>query len=370
MYKVNLDDIRNWVESYKGEKFHAVLTDPPYNLESIKKRFGKPSAKPAKYGMDGAFSRVSKGFMGKEWDTDIAFDPELWKSIKEILYPGAFGLSYMGARTYHRLASAIEDAGFIIHPMIGWVQSQGFPKGTRIDKQIERGLKFSDKNTALVGLKPPPYRKLIEAWKPYRYGVMSLKPCMEPILMFQKPYEGKPVENILDTGAGAINIEDTSFSVGRDFVVNTFDDGAKPFGGGAGHDYTGRTKNKLYPTTFIIDEGTGEPYNNFFYQAKVMKKEREAGLDDFPIDPDTGKRNNHPTLKPIKLNRYFATLLLPPEEYGPRSLLVPFSGAGSEIIGGLLAGWDYVEGIELEEDSVKISLARINYWLENEEAKK
>lgn len=385
MYKVNTDDIRKWVESYKGERFHALLSDPPYNLESIKKRFGNPSAKPAQYGKDGAFSRVSKGFMGKEWDTDVAFNPVLWEGIKEILYPGAFGLAFMGARTYHRLAIALEDAGFIIHPMMGWIQSQGLPKGTRIDTQIDKAL---GREREVIGkIKNPGSTKprismhngwqdepvvtksasrLAEVWEGYRYGLMALKPCMEPILMFQKPYDGKPFRNIIRTGAGALNIAGTEFSTGREFIVNTFDDGAKPFGNAIGQEYTSRTKDKLYPTTIIIDEFVGEPFNNFFYQSKAMKGEKESGLDDLPIDPDTGKRNNHPTVKPIQLNKYLATLLLPPKFYSPRRLLVPFSGTGSEIIGALFAGWDYVEGIELEQASVDISERRIKYWLENE----
>lgn len=76
----------------------------------------------------------------------------------------------------------------------------------------------------------------------------------------------------------------------------------------------------------------------------------------------TRRRNLHPTLKPIALARHLATLLLPPDAYAPRRLLVPFAGAGSEMIGAFLAGWEEIIGVELEADHVAIAEARIAYW--------
>ena len=72
-------------------------------------------------------------------------------------------------------------------------------------------------------------------------------------------------------------------------------------------------------------------------------------------------QNHHPTVKPLSLTKYLATLIKPPT--GGR-LLVPFSGSGSEMIGGLQAGWEYVEGVELTEEYIPIAEARIKYWLE------
>jgi DNA modification methylase len=368
-FKIANNDIRKWIDDYQGEKFHALLSDPPYNLESISKRFGKKGSVPAKHGKDGAFARTGKGFMGKDWDSQVAFDTELWIKIKDILYPGAFCLCFMG-RNYHRLATAVEDAGFIIHPLIAWVQSQGFPKATRIDTQIDRmngakrevigKLENPTSNNRQVYQKgwaenpdvTAPATDDAKMWEGYRYGLQALKPCMEPIVMFQKPYEGKPVLNIMKTGAGALNIAETKFSKDREFAVNRFDSGMKPFGNGAGHSYKTEVENKLYPANVIIDEGVGEPFANFFYQAKASKKEKDAGLED---------GNKHPTIKPLELTKYLATLLLPPVKYDTR-LLVPFSGTGSEVIGGLTAGWDFVYGVELEEESYKTSLKRIEYW--------
>jgi site-specific DNA-methyltransferase (adenine-specific) len=73
-------------------------------------------------------------------------------------------------------------------------------------------------------------------------------------------------------------------------------------------------------------------------------------------------KNVHPTVKPLALNRYLANLILPPKRETPRRLLVPFSGSGSEMIGGLQAGWEHVVGIEQEADYVAIANARIRHW--------
>ena len=124
-------------------------------------------------------------------------------------------------------------------------------------------------------------------------------------------------------------------------------------------------------------DGEGGP-SRFFYCAKVSTKERNAGLAAFadkewaadgacvpalerrPFNPS---KNNHPTLKPIALTEYLARLLLVPARTDgqPRRLLVPFSGAGSEMIGALKAGWDEVWGIEMDGDYVRIACARIEH---------
>ena len=89
---------------------------------------------------------------------------------------------------------------------------------------------------------------------------------------------------------------------------------------------------------------------------------REVSIDNPYQRGETTRRNIHPTIKPISLSRYLATLLLPPAAYGPRRLLIPFAGAGSEAIGAMLAGWEDITGVELESDHVAIANARIAYW--------
>ena len=123
------------------------------------------------------------------------------------------------------------------------------------------------------------------------------------------------------------------------------------------------------------------------YQAKASRSERDAGLEGMAqsarrmfasggrtlvdgvwTETDSAplpRRNIHPTCKPIDLIRWLATLLLPPAEYAPRRVLVPFAGSGSEMIGCGLAGWDEIVGVELMPEYAEIAEARLAHWLEN-----
>lgn len=392
-----------WSEDCKKDKFHAILCDPPYHLTTITKRFGKENSAPP---ADGVFRRTSKGFMGKTWDGgDLAAQPDTWKALASVLHPGAFIMAYGGTRTYHRMAVAAEDAGLIVHPAIGWLYSSGMPKGTRLDNKIE------DENLA-------------RDWGGHRYGLQALKPAFEFIGVWQKPYEGKPITCITETGSGALWIRgglisgdqwalETETRVGRvpanfvlthapdcrligyaddSFVINRFVDGAKPFGGGAGHAYEAeiiscgkipvwecveecpcrqleivgekhkRTINKIpggVARFFFQSDWTSEiterikQNDNFFYCPKPSPNEKNAGLV---------LKNPHPTKKPIALNRYLATLLLPPKRYEPRRLFNPFAGSGSEVIGAVLAGWEVVIGVEIDAQYVEVANQRIEFW--------
>lgn len=238
-YKLIHSDAIKWARRYAAHRkcgegiplYHALLCDPPYHLQSITKRFGKAGSKQAQYGRDGAFQRTSKGFMGKTWDGgDVAFRPETWRAFYRILHPGAFGMAFGGSRTSHRMATAIEDAGFRIFPLIGWVYGSGFPKATRLDTQID---KAAGKEQEVLGTSPnwreskrnrekdgkmevrgknaglitKPTTDLAHAWQGHRYGLQALKPALEPIIVFQKPYEGRPIDSMVKTGAGALNID-------------------------------------------------------------------------------------------------------------------------------------------------------------------
>lgn len=112
-------DSRDVLKAFPDGYFHAVVCDPPYALVSIVKRFGGANAAPAKEGTDGAYKRASAGFMGRKWDTgETAFAVEFWAEVWRVLKPGGFVIAASGTRTYHRLACAVEDAGFEIRDML------------------------------------------------------------------------------------------------------------------------------------------------------------------------------------------------------------------------------------------------------------
>ena len=94
------------------------------------------------------------GFMGKKWDNSgIAYNVEMWKECLRVLKPGGYLLSFGGTRTYHRMASSIEDAGFEVRDMIEWVYGSGFPKSRNIGKDVEKTNVGGLKNLKQIGTK-------------------------------------------------------------------------------------------------------------------------------------------------------------------------------------------------------------------------
>jgi site-specific DNA-methyltransferase (adenine-specific) len=256
---------------------------------------------------------------------------------------------------------------------------------------------------------------------PYEGYGTALKPAHEPCVLARKPIEGTVANNVLKHGTGGLNIDgsrvDTEDKVDAraghsGFPVSTAD-GSRPlvtqttgrFPANLIHDGSDEVVG-LFPdsksqsggtrgSSQIWGSATGEQQRNgfddsgsaarFFYTAKASKLERNQGLEGFEEvkkntlnsygdqsdveQGDGAKRvgdkgssvaaNFHPTVKPLSLTKYLATLIKPPT--GGR-LLVPFSGSGSEMIGALQAGWEYVEGVELTEEYIPIAEARIKYW--------
>lgn len=230
----NRDHLRRLIA--EGVRVHSVVTDPPYGLTSITKRFGAENAAPAKFGSDGAFQRASGGFMGSKWDsTGIERDPEFWALLYDILLPGGYVLAFSSPRTGHWQACAMEMAGFVMHPFLGWVYGQGFPKDHDAAMAIDKAL-GQPGHKAPVG---EPVRRLRpgaeqhrsgewekledrfyqpgtyvpgtqegEQWNGWAYGAQSLKPALEPIYMGQKPFSEKSgALNLLKHGVGAVNID-------------------------------------------------------------------------------------------------------------------------------------------------------------------
>jgi site-specific DNA-methyltransferase (adenine-specific) len=198
-YIINGDSLQE-LKKLPDNSIDSVVTDPPYEL----------------------------GFMGKSWDnTGIANNVELWEEVLRVLKPGGHMLAFSGTRTYHRMVSAIEDAGFEIRDMINWTYGSGFPKNHDISKAIEK-----KKGVKPIGKKPAygaiANRELIDkrGWNNINNALImpetqteeakqwqgfgtALKPSHEPIVLARKPVEGTIAENVLTYGTGALNIDDS-----------------------------------------------------------------------------------------------------------------------------------------------------------------
>jgi site-specific DNA-methyltransferase (adenine-specific) len=368
----------------------AIVTDPPYHLTSIVKRFGSPTAAPAKSnGATGVYARSSGGFMGQQWDGgDIAFRTEVWEECLRVLKPGGHLLAFGGSRTYHRLACAVEDAGFEIRDQIMWVYGSGFPKSLDVSKAID---KMHGADPQVIGFKDPHDSRTAMARSIYGSQLQegagqghavtmpttddarrwqgwgtALKPAHEPIVLARRPLDGTVAETVLAHGTGALNIEGCRIPSEHRIDISA----NKPSG--------------RWPANFIHD-GSDEVLElfpeerqsgsaaRFFYCAKASRAEREAGLDDFNPRRESdriaddlpggdnprnrtnaARRNHHPTVKPIALMRYLIRLVTPPGAV----VLDPFAGSGTTGIAAALEGCEFV-GIEQSADYAAIAEARI-----------
>lgn len=336
----------------------SIVTDPPYGLS----------------------------FMGKRWDVDVP-GTEVWAEALKVLKPGGYLLAFAGTRTYHRMAVAIEDAGFEIRDQIGWVYGSGFPKSHNGE-----------------------------------WGGTALKPAWEPIVLARKALIGTVEKNFEQHGTGGLNID--GCRVGDDVRYNP--PAHNKVGGnsynmsvvGMPADASGTTVAGRWPANLIhdgsdevvsvfpsaqgqqgatgkhkqgavygtVDQGIAgiQPRGDsgsaarFFYCAKASKADREAGLDGIPAvhrsngnkwtdqdyhvakgerppSAESGpRRNTHPTVKPTDLMRYLCRLVTPPGG----TVLDPFMGSGSTGKAAVLEGFRFI-GCELSDEYADIAEARI-----------
>jgi site-specific DNA-methyltransferase (adenine-specific) len=225
-------DCLSVLDALEPNSVDSVVTDPPYHLTSIVKRFGGAEAAPSQEGTDGLYARASRGFMGKQWDGgDIAFRSETWSKVFRVLKPGGHLVAFSAPKCSHRMVCAIEDAGFEIRDGLMWIFGSGFPKSHDVSKGIDRAA-GGEREKIAIGA---PVRRMIPgadqdstgSWvkdngREYQPGVeipatdaarewdgwgTALKPAYEPICLARKPLDGTVAANVLKHGVGAINID-------------------------------------------------------------------------------------------------------------------------------------------------------------------
>lgn len=223
-------DCRVVLKTLPADSVHSCVTDPPYHLTSIVKRFADTAhddatktSERARNRSDG-YARFSTGFMGQTWDGgDIAFRPETWVEVLRVLKPGGWLLAFGGSRTYHRMVCAIEDAGFEIRDQIMWLYGSGFPKSHDVSKGIDKAAgaerevvgpnKFdhlnghANLNVYGAASRPDETASSTDAARQWEGWGTALKPAHEPIVLARKPLIGTVVENVLAHGTGALNID-------------------------------------------------------------------------------------------------------------------------------------------------------------------
>lgn len=401
-FSLHQGDSREVLKKLAENSVDSIVTDPPYHLTTGK----KGGSGPASVNLESPYgrSRIGTGFMGMTWDGgEVAHDPAMWAECLRAAKPGAWLLAFGGTRTYHRLACAIEDAGWELRdsPLRGhmhqpedcpWLMAWGFGSGFPKSHNGE-------------------------------WGGTALKPAWEPIVCARKPLIGTVEANWREHGTGALNIdgcriegestirekaagrgqfphEDDSWepkavTVGSDqgrWPANLILDGSDevvalfPREAGAAAPVTVRNGDKFRGTygafagnidedgsTFHADSGSAA---RFFYCAKASREDRNEGCEAFERKPlnwssgtqnpgsfqaegtDRTSPNSHPTVKPTDLMAYLCRLVTPKGGL----VLDPFMGSGSTGKAAMLEGFRFV-GIDLSAEYIEIARARIDFAL-------
>lgn len=342
----------------------AIVTDPPYGLN----------------------------FMGNHWDYDVP-DADAWRACLRVLKPGGHLLAFAGTRTQHRMACAIEDAGFDIRDMIAWIYGSGFPKSMDVSKAIDKAAgaerevvtvatdRRDDGTVLAVGHSGniTSNQAVTEPARQWQGWGTALKPALEPITFARKPLIGTVAQNVLTHGTGAVNVgacrvpgtvttnplvrnagsEVYGSYFGRDgnesvtsegrFPANVIHDGSEevvdgfPLGGsslcktkGFGMGFCGGDRAR--GAGGYADSGSSA---RFFYAAKASRKER-------------GEGNTHPTVKPTALMAYLCRLITQPGGL----VLDPYLGSGTTALAATREGFKFI-GIEREKKYFDIAVARV-----------
>lgn len=287
------DSLNHLTELAKSDcRFDAIITDPPYEI----------------------------CLHGKKWDSSgISFSPELWRLLYAVLKPGGYVAAFAAGRLYHRLALAVEDAGFELYPFLAWKFAGGLPKPVNVSELFDRdnvpereiigrrsGSGFTKANVVQGAQNRSKTEFVMRArhvspeaqqWRGWYYGVNCFKPTMEPILLAQRPYDGRSIDNLRQHGVGALNL------------------------GALKEQYGG------WPSTILE-------------HAKARKSEHQS---------------NHPSVKPIRLMEDLCTLLCPPGGH----ILDPFAGTGTTGVAAARDGFDCTL-IEANPDMAPIVRRRCN----------
>ena len=409
------------------DTFDSCVTDPPYHLTSIVKRFGATAvgddtqtSDRSRRRADG-YARLATGFMGKKWDgSDVAFRPETWAEVLRVLKPGSHLFAFGGTRTYHRLACAIEDAGFEIRDQFAWTYASGFPKSHDVSKAIDKaaGVDVPTKaagggtvNAYGDGLNVPwgsrtshlPFSDSARAWAGWGTAV---KPAWEPLCLARKPLSAPTVAaNVLRWGTGALNID--ACRIATDDALG---------GGGEHAETAGKFTNEGWRRPWMDDPEASEAFAAKV-RANVQKAQAlgrwpanlahdgsEEVLAAFPQQSSvTGKRtersksavvqgtqwladnhqsaehtdsgsparfffcpkadaadragSKHPTVKPVDLIRHYLRLITPPGGL----VLDCFAGSGTTGEAAMLEGFNATL-IDSDPQSVADMRHRLARW--------
>jgi DNA modification methylase len=309
--RIEHGDCREVIKTLADASVDSCVCDPPYEL----------------------------GFMGRAWDrSGVANDVGLWSEVLRVLKPGAHLIAFSGTRTYHRMACAIEDAGFEIRDQLQWLYGSGFPKSHNAGN----------------------------GWG------TALKPANEPICLARKPLSGTVAQTVLEHGTGAINIDGCRVGTESTIVARSGPSAELGYMRGGSRPAETGSENGRWPAN-VLHDGSEEVLEAFAaygelksgagavkrataagHQANAYGKESRAIGTPMISHADSGSAarffysakadaedrlgSKHPTVKPVDLMAYLCRLVTPPGGL----VLDPFAGSGTTGMACLREGFNCI----------------------------
>ena len=349
---VHLGDCVDWLDTLEASSVDAVVCDPPYGLS--------PDGR-ARTWDDIEAGRAGGGFMGQAWDA--ACPGTTWaRAVLRVLKPGGHLVAFGATRTVHRLACALEDAGFECRDTVHWCYWSGFPKDHDVSKAIDRAAgqpgvthyTGADHRNQVYGSglgggeTTAPYEPATPEARRWQGWGTALKPAVEPAVLARKPLGATVAANVLQHGTGALHIDACRFAPRAPEWPGPNQGAPERHGRaqGAGRGWFDQQPQSRGQTP---GQRLGRWPANLVHVAKPSRAERERGTDGLPTrtgaeavgraegsaglnSPRAGAghsardvRNFHPTVKPVRLMRWLVRLVTPPGGL----VLDPFVGSGS-----------------------------------------
>lgn len=284
--------------SIKDDTIDVVLTDPPYFLDKMDNNWDHEivSSKKCHYTVKSLpagmkFDR-EQGKRFYEWYFEIS------KELHRVLKPGGFFFSFSSPRLYHRMACAVDDAGFLIRDCFIWLYTQNQVKAMSLHHFVDK--MNADKKTK------DELKKRLNGWK-----TPQIKSCFEPIIMAQKQHDGTFLNNMLKHKVGLFN---TNIKIGLN----------------------------MFPSNVLTIENIERAIDKYFLISKPTKNEK-------------GKYNTHKTVKPLELCKHLIQLSAFSDD---AIVLDPFVGSGTTAIAAKKLGKRFI-GIDSNPEYVDISLKRL-----------
>ncbi len=296
--KIILGDSLEILSTIKDNSIDVVLTDPPYFLDKLDNNWEYKKVENTKN------QHTIKSLpAGMKFDRKQGREFYKWylivsQQIYRILKPGGFFFSFSSPRLYHRMASAVDDAGLEIRDCFLWLYTQNQAKAMSINHFIDK-MKISEKEKSKL-------KKKFEGWK-----TPQLKSCFEPIVMSQKPADGTYLNNMIKNDVGLMN---TNIKVG----------------------------DNMFPSNVLTIDNINEIIDKAFLVGKPTKKEK-------------GDFNNHKTVKPLEICEHIIKLTA---FYKNAVILDPFIGSGTTAVAAKKLGLNYI-GIDANPEYVKIAEKRL-----------